>query len=302
MAYWLDTVCSQILPVQIDPRHDSSPLAAMSCFQIGDMAIRTVVGGDHVYRRSEAEVRLGDPGTLQVGFPVGGSSILVQDGREAVLSAGDMVLYDSSRPFSLVMEKRFHWQVFLFPKSVLRRPDHELQEITAIRMRGDSGIAGVTQRFLRGIASDGARFEADPEAHALGQHSADLIGTVIHSVFGHEWEIRDASAVLRESVSDYIRANHSDHSLSPAVIASAQRVSLRRLHTSFEGTERTVMEDLRSVRLEQIRLDLGAPGLRYRTIGEISAAHGMPSLTSFSRAFRAVYGLTPSEYRATVLV
>lgn len=25
MAFWLETVCEQILPVQIDPRHDASP-------------------------------------------------------------------------------------------------------------------------------------------------------------------------------------------------------------------------------------------------------------------------------------
>jgi AraC-like DNA-binding protein len=299
MEFWLNTVCSQILPVKIDPRHDVSPSAAMSCVQIGEMAIRTVVGGDHVYSRSMAEVRAGDPDTLQIGFPVGGSSILVQDGREAVLSAGDMVLYDSSRPFTLVMEERFHWQVFLFPKTVLRRPTSELREITAIRMGGDAGMAGVVQRFLRGVAKDGARLEGDDGALMLGKHAADLAGTLIHSAFGKGWEVQDADSVLRERVSLFIQLHHSDPTLRPGMLAVAHSVSLRRLHAAFEGTGHTVMDEVRRLRLELIRADLADHRLRHLTIGQIAASHGSAGLASFSRAFRAAYGMSPSEFRAT---
>jgi AraC-like DNA-binding protein len=299
MEFWLNTVCSQILPVQIDPRHDAAPAAAMSCLAIGDMAIRTVVGGDHVYSRSSAELRAGDPDTLQIGLPLGGSSILVQDGREAVLSAGDMVLYDSSRPFTLAMQERFHWQVFLFPKSLLRRPTRELRDITAIRMRGDTGLAGVVQRFLRGVARDGARLEVDPEAIMLGKHAADLAGTLIRSTFGKEWDVRDTDGVLRERVSAFIQIHHSDPRLGPGMIALAHNVSLRRLHAAFEGTERSVMDEVRRARLDAIRSDLCDSRFDHQTIGRIAASHGLPSLASFSRAFRNAYGVTPSEFRAT---
>jgi AraC-like DNA-binding protein len=297
MEYWLNTVCSQILPVQIDPRHDAVPAAAMSCLAIGDMAIRTVIGGDHVYSRSFAEVRAGDPDTLQIGLPLAGTSILVQDGREAVLHTGDMVLYDSSRPFTLAMQERFHWQVFLFPKSLLRRPTHELRDITAIRMRGDVGLLGVVQRFLRGVARDGARLENDSEAIMLGKHAADLAGTLIRSTFGKEWDVTDLDAVLRERVSTFVQIHHTDPLLSPAMIAVAHNVSLRRLHAAFEGSGYSVMDEVRRTRLEAIRSDLASQPYRHLTIGQIAATHGLLSLASFSRAFRAAYGLTPSEFR-----
>ena len=44
------------------------------------------------------------PGALQVGMQLVGSSPLVQDGREAVMGAGDIVRHDSPRPFSLVRD------------------------------------------------------------------------------------------------------------------------------------------------------------------------------------------------------
>ena len=95
MAFWLETVCAQILPVRIDPRHDSVPRAALASNRLGALQMRRVVGGDHVYARGERELRQGDPDTLQIGMPRGGGSILVQDGREAVLKPGDMVVYDT---------------------------------------------------------------------------------------------------------------------------------------------------------------------------------------------------------------
>jgi hypothetical protein len=64
MAFWLETVCKQILPVQIDPRHDAEPRAAVACAQLGALRIRDVVGGDHVYVRSAADIRRGDPETF----------------------------------------------------------------------------------------------------------------------------------------------------------------------------------------------------------------------------------------------
>lgn len=297
MAFWLDTVCTQILPVSIDPRTDAAPVAAMSCAKVGDMSIRSVVGGDHVYQRNEAEIRAGDPDTLQVGFPLGGSSLLIQDGREAVLSPGDMVVYDSSRPFTLVMEDRFNWQVFLFPKLLLRRPLQELREITSIPIRGDHGINGVVSRFLRGVAQEASRLERDPDAHALGQHAADLTATMIRSVFGADWDVADSGAVLRQRVQDFVRRHHGNPGLDPAVIARAHNVSVRRLHSVFAGTGRSVMDVVREERLGGIRADLTDPRLRHLTIAEIAAAHGIGSPTTLGRLFHAAFGVSPRELR-----
>ena len=112
----------------------------MACNTLGALRIREVVGGDHVYTRDASDIRHFDPETVQVGMPLGGRSIMIQDGREAVLDGGDMVLYDSSRPFTLVMESQFHWQVFLLPKAKLRRSERELSQVTAIPLPGGKGM------------------------------------------------------------------------------------------------------------------------------------------------------------------
>jgi AraC-like DNA-binding protein len=302
MAFWLETVCQQILPVKIDPRSDAQPKAAMSCSRMGDLAVREVVGGDHVYVRDDNDVRKGDPETVQIGIPTRGSSILVQDGREAVLNSGDMVLYDSSRPFTLVMEDRFHWHVFLLPKLKLRRSDAELRTLTAVTMRGGDGIPGVVSHFLLDLAARRSDLETSAAAPALGENAADLIATLVRSEFGTPWNVDRPEVVLRQQVMLHIEQHHDQPDLDPTAIANAIGVSLRTLHQLFVGDELTVMEAVRKHRLAQIRRDLSDPRLAHRSIGRVAAAHGLTNATVFARGFKAEFGTTPREFRATALL
>lgn len=300
MAYWLETVCEQILPVKIDPRNDARPRAAMATNRLGALRLRRIVGGDHVYERTEREVRQGDPDTIQIGMPRGGESILVQDGREAVLAPGDMVVYDSARPFTLVMEERFNWQVMLLPKSKLRRSEAELRNLTAVAMRGGDGLTGVVHDFLSRLAADAEGLEGDPTREALGENAADLIATLVQSKFGLPWGVADPEAVLRERVRGFIQRNHADRTLDPTAIAAAHDISLRRLHQLFAGGA-SVMGTVREERLEGARRDLADPRLVDRTIAQVAAAHGVANPTLFARQFKAVHGRSPTEYRLRAL-
>lgn len=297
MAFWLETVCEQILPVKIDPRHDRIPDAGMSCSNVGVLAIRDVVGGDHVYTRDAADIRHGDPETVQIGMPLGGQSILVQDGREAVLSGGDMVVYDSSRPFTLVMESHFHWQVFLLPKTKLRRSDNELAQITAIPLSGRSGMSRAVSAFLRGLAAEASVLEDAPGAAALGENASDLIATMMRNNFGKAWDVASPDAVLLTAVEKYLRDHHTEPDLDPERIAHVHGVSVRRLHALFAPTAYSVGDRLRDERLAAIKRDLADPRLAHRSIGRIAAAHGMRNPSAFTRLFRSVEGFTPRDFR-----
>jgi AraC-like DNA-binding protein len=302
LDYWTQTVCDQIVPVQIDPR-GAEQLAgtAMRSTGLGALQVRQVVGGEHVYVRGEREIRVGDPGTLQVGMQLTGSSLLVQDGREAVMGAGDIVLYDSSRPFSLIMDARFHWQVFLLPKEKLRRSDREISSLTAVRIHGDTGIAGVVARFLRDVAERSHELEADGSAAALCENAADLVGTLVRSELGQQWAVRDPQRMLLESALAFIESNVRDPSLGPERIAHAVSVSVRRLHQIFATTGCTVGERIRDVRLSGVRRDLADPRVAGLSIARVAAAHGWTNASAFSRQFRLTEGCTPSEFRARAL-
>jgi AraC-like DNA-binding protein len=302
LEYWTQTVCDEIVPVQIDPRGAEQLVrTAMRSTGLGALQVRQVVGGEHVYVRGDREIRAGDPGTLQVGMQLIGSSILIQDGREAVMGAGDIVLYDSSRPFSLVMDARFHWQVFLLPKDKLRRSDREIATLTAVRIDGSTGIAGVVGRFLRDVAERSDELEADGSAAALCENAADLVGTLVRSELGQQWTVRDPQRLLLDAALSFIEAHLRDPSLAPERVAHAVNVSVRRLHQIFEATGRTVSEHIRDLRLAGVRRDLADPRMAGLSIARVAAAHGWHNASAFSRQFRLTEGCTPTEFRARAL-
>jgi AraC-like DNA-binding protein len=300
-GFWLSTVCSQILPVQIDLRHDRLPRARMTCATLGALRIRDVVGGDHVYTRNDADIRHGDPETVQIGMPLGGQSIMIQDGREAVMKAGEMVVYDSSRPFTLVMQDQFHWQVFLLPKAKLRRSDEELAQVTAIPLSSTQGMSRAVSAFLRSLAAEAAGLERSPGAAALGENAADLIATMVRSQFGKQWDVGDPDAVLIQAIEMYLHDHHAEPDLGPVRVAGAHGLSVRRLHALLQPTGRSVGERIRAQRLEAIRRDLADPALMLRPIERIAAAHGLRNASAFARLFRSVEGMPPREYRAAAL-
>jgi hypothetical protein len=217
LGFWTETVCSQILPVHIDPRQDAQlSSSAMRSTSIGDLQLREVVGGEHLYQRTAGDIRRGDPMTLQVGLQLSGSSLLVQDGREAVLGAGDLVLYDSSRPFSLVMDARFSWQVFLLPKDKLRRSDREISELTATTIDASTGVAGLVVRFLRDLATRADGLELGAAEPELAENAADLVATLVRSQLGRDWRVQDTQRILLDRAMAYVGANLREPHLDPS--------------------------------------------------------------------------------------
>jgi len=221
---------------------------------------------------------------------------MIQDGREAVMGAGDLVFYDSSRPFSLVMDARFSWQVFLLPKDKLRRSDREIAKLTAVRMDSGQGVAGIVSRFLRDVTNQSGALQ--PSAvEGLCENAADLIATLARAELGQTWNVSDPQRMLLQHALSHIGRNLSDSALNPDGIAHAVGVSTRRLHQLFEASGQTVCEHIREERLAAFARDLADPRLSRIAISRLAAGRGLTNPSLAARLFREQTGSTPSEYR-----
>lgn len=106
-----------------------------------------------------------------------------------------------------------------------------------------------------------------------------------------------ADAVLRRRALELIEARYCDPDLTPAAIAGALHVSSRTLFRAFETSPMTIARLLLQKRLSVAALvlenDRDDP-----TVASIADVHGFHNPDHFTRAFRAKYGMSPSEYRA----
>ena len=103
---------------------------------------------------------------------------------------------------------------------------------------------------------------------------------------------------LLQRIKDHIDQHLREPDLGPERIAKAHFISTRYVHKLFQPEGTTVSAWIRSRRLEGARRDLADPEYAGLTISALAARWGFSDPARFSRAFRAVYGCSPTEARA----
>src|SRR5436309_30030 len=135
----------------------------------------------HTARRTARLVKAAPAGCYKIGLQLRGSSVLIQDGREATLTPGDFTLYDTDRPYTLAFSDPHRMLVLVFPRDMLGLPESRLAGLTATRLPGaPGGLATLIGPFLVQVAD--LLDEVDTRDLRVGVRLAgnvlDLLGTV----------------------------------------------------------------------------------------------------------------------------
>ncbi|MFJ7070851.1 helix-turn-helix domain-containing protein [Streptomyces sp. NPDC101115] len=257
-------------------------------------------------RRTPALIRRSDPELYHLALITGGHQRLEQGGRRVTLGRGEMVLYDSSRPYeaSVTADGPPAGSLILhFPKRLLPFRDAHASRLLAVPLPARQGVGGLLARFLTGLREE--------VPHCTPQDTGRLHTTVLDltgAVLAHHLDRQHAvpasarEKVLLLRIESFIRAHLGSEDLTPAAVAAAHQMSVRALHRLFRHHDTTVAEYIRRQRLEHCRRDLSARHLSDLTVHAIGTRWGFPRPAAFSRAFRTAYGMPPGEYRHRALL
>ena len=249
-----------------------------------------------------------DPDMLKMVLVCGGNSCVVaQDGRQAPLSAAEFAIYDTRRPYEVACgvggERPTQMMTFMFPPSLLPLSRNRLGQLAAVRFPTGAGLGDLTSQFLLQLARDIDHY-SPAEAARLSSAALEVLATrLAHELDIRSWGTPEARRhALFTTVQAFIQRHLGDPRLSPAMIAAAHHMSLRSLQQLFHDEGLTVAGWIRQRRLERCRRDLADPALASRPVAAIAGRWGFSSAGDFSRAFRAVHGLPPAEYRMSARI
>ncbi|KQR49359.1 AraC family transcriptional regulator [Microbacterium sp. Leaf161] len=290
-------VSESFVPLQVStagPDHFRGIIRGAS---VDEVHVNEVRATSHVVERTPELIARSDRSYFKLSLMLAGTGMLIQDDREAVLQAGDLAVYDTDRPYSLVFDDDFRTMVVMFPKHLISLPSDMIGQLTAVRISGQGGLGGMVVPYLTQLAGNLDQLAGTTGAR-LAHSALDLVTTVFTRELGLDEVSADPHRALVQRIRSYIDRNLASTDLGPATVASAHFISTRHLHGLFQEQGVTVSTWIRTRRLEQCRRDLLDPMLADRPVAAIAARWGFVDAAHFSRAFKTAFGISPSEYRA----
>ncbi|XKK60600.1 helix-turn-helix domain-containing protein [Streptomyces sp. ARC32] len=292
-------MCSQHIEA-LEPDRFHARLRALQC---GAAHLSAMSYGPLVARRTPALVRRSDPETLTLALSTEGKQGIEQLRSNALLAPGEMVLYDSSAPFTATAHAsgtgRSAAMIVQLPKALVPFSEQKVRRLIATPLNHQGTMGRLLTAFLQELSRSHPGTTAR-DAARLGNPLVDLVAAFLahHMDDGTALPSGPRQRVLLLRVKDYIHRHLAHSELTPASIANTHGISLRYLHCLFEQHEMTVTAYIRRLRLDRCRRDLSDPAWDHLTVQSVGARWGFTRPSDFSRAFRADTGMPPGAYRS----
>lgn len=262
---------------------------------MGDIHLYSVCASAHSVHRTASLISGAPQHYVKFSLIEDGEGMIVQDGRETALRPGDMTLYDTDRPYSLLFDDWVRMSIVMFPRALLDIPADLLASMTAVRLDGEEGVGAMVRPYLTALTHQIGEVDGHV-ARRLFRTAFDLVGTLVEDSLPDAPAGGSRDALLRR-ILGYIDEHLDRAELTPPQIAAAHFISVRHLHALFSSQGTTVSTVIRTRRLERCYDELTNPLLAERSVTGIGLANGFVDAAHFSRTFRAHYGFPPSTLR-----
>jgi AraC-like DNA-binding protein len=291
---WADESARVFEPMRVTSPRPHGFRGRATAHALGPLTVFRVAADPSAIHRTPALITRSDPQWLQVSLQLRGRCRVEQDGRSVVAGPGDLVTWESSRPYTVEALTPFELLNVYCPEHLLRPHTDSLYALTATHVPFGGVARGLLSEIARGL-----------DDATIGPGDVAVAESVLALVRGmHTRRLRAEETpadLLRAQVRTYIADHLADSELGPEAIARAHHISRSYLDRLFEDQPRTVTESIRDARLERTRRDLADPRLADRTVLAIAVSWGFSSAAHFSRAFRARYGMSPSDARGPMV-
>lgn len=221
---------------------------------------------------------------------------LEQAGREMFLKAGDMTLYDLTRPHRITMPTQISKILISIPRPLMQQKVANINDLTATRLPTNHGIGAVTSSVIRSTVNQLNTLDQDQYLE-LGNHILSLFILSTNRVNGQHEPITRHSSLVLLRVKSYINNNLEDSKLDASSIADGVGLSVRYINNLFSKEDTSLMRYVSQQRLELSRRLLSSGIYAQDSITVIAMRCGFNNMAHFSRVFKEAYGLSPRAYR-----
>jgi AraC-like DNA-binding protein len=298
VAFWEQYNTSTLVGLKCSSFSETGFSAREDNLSLDRLRVAHIVGNQHVIERDGSMIRSVPKESVFVSLVMDSASFFFQGGHCHLLEPGEMMVYRTDKPYLFGFSGSMHKFIFDIPQDVfasrcLRRFDH------AVKISAHTG----TQRLLLRTLSErtGGFFERplSQGADNYQEDALELLGTIIAGQMGNR-RINALSASYLLVAKQCILEQLADPALSCERVALQTGVSTRHLARLFALEDTQPHRFILEKRLQGAFRLLSQADSRGLDIAEVAYRQGFTSQAHFARAFKAHYGRTASEVRASV--
>jgi AraC-like DNA-binding protein len=287
LRYWQAHTAAELIGVRCSVFAAEGLVARQRNFDLGDVRITEIAGNEHVVERTEPLMRRHPKNAVFATLLLEGETFFFQAGRCIPVRTGDLIIYGTSTPYLYGVTRPMRQvQVDIAAEliSCLAAPIHVDGSLRAGRLL----VQPLRHELLEFIEAPRA-----DQATATAQRIASLLSVLVQ---GYAQSAAPDMRLLRAE--SFIAEHHADPDLDALAVACSLAISVRHLDRLFEAHGCTATQWIWKTRLDVATRMLCSNDHSPCSIGDVALQCGFATQAHFARVFKAVHGMTPSEYRA----
>ena len=290
-GHWHGVIAEAYFPLHLTFRDAARFQGRLDMRSLGDVGLSRLRTEPVQYERQKHHIATTTEEQYLITIPLRAPVEFRQMEREVRCDPGGFLLERGDEPYRFSYSSANDLCVLKVAKSQLAEKLRDPDRFCARVLDGRDGLGGLFTTMVRQVE----QIPDDPAGPVLGRHLIELLALALdrNTDAGAGSAVRTAH--LRRA-QDFVRRNLSHPDLSPGLVADACGISKRYLHELFANVNATVAQHIREQRLIAARdlLQMPNPG----PLSDVAYRFGFSDQAQFSRLFKAMFGQTPSAYRA----
>lgn len=297
VARWTEAASDRFVESGFKVQDPERFVASMLHRDLAELSVTRILSVGHGRKRitrSQHQAARAHEEFFLVSVQLEGSCRLAQDGRETLLQPGQFAIFDTRRPYELLLEDDYQQAVLRIPYRTLsaRAPGCDAQTAQAV------AAASPAARQLVRQVREACRGTGVPRPAAVPGIAEAILGAVGGGLRSDDGPPTPHSRrALLARIKAHVAAQLDDPQLTVPGLAAALGLSTSYLHQLFRTEGSTLERWIWAQRLAACERALGDPRAAQQTLTQIAYANGFSDAAHFSRSFQQRYGATPREYR-----
>lgn len=286
LRYWQAHTAAELIGVRCSVYAPDGLMARQRNFELGGLRLAEIAGNEHVVERTEPLLRRHPKNAVFACLLLEGETFFFQSGRCMPMRAGDLIVYGTGTPYLYGVSRPMRQVQVDIAADLLPRlsaPIHVDGSLRAGKL--------LTQPLRREMLEFIEAPRAD-RAVATGRRIASLLEVLVRS------HTEPEAPGLRLLRAENVIAEHAaDPELDADAVARRLAISTRHLNRLFEHHGCTATQWIWRTRLAAAHRMLQQSVHAGTAVGDVALQCGFATQAHFARAFKATYGMTPTEHR-----